>query len=470
MRIAIAGASGFVGRLLSQELGKNHEVFALSRNPKLVSVVEGQIGPVAALGVYPKRCNLFSLLQVEEALAGCDVGVYLVHSMLPPSRLTQGNFSDIDLILADNFARAAKSQGLQRIVYLGGIIPDGPLSKHLLSRLETEQVLSSYSVPVVSLRAGLVIGPNGSSFQIVEKLVKRLPLMVCPAWTENRSQPVDVNDVVKLLSAVVSDRESSAGTYDIGGPDMINYRQLMQLVARGLKLRRYFVSVSFFSLALSKLWVRLITQSPKALVYPLIDSLRHEMLPAKPLPSHWAALLTTPLKESIDRALQIKPAATKKPNLNLMQKLYNKRDDSMVMSVQRIDLPGDKTIHWLVDSYVAFLRRTFLKLIDVRHDKSGSFSIFLRPNLALLNLTLSEKRSTPSRQLFYVTGGLLSHPNPHSEPARLEFRKVPGKTQALIAVLNFRPRLPWWLYRPTQAQLHLLLMNMFRRYVRRNNL
>ena len=158
--IAIAGASGFVGKHLLETLGKNkdYKIRALSRSfeeddkKKLDHMAEkGNIEWV--------QCDLFSMLDLEEALEGVDYAVYLVHSMLPTSKLVQANFEDNDLIIADNFSRIAKKKGVKQIIYLGGIIPPvEDLSPHLRSRLETEETLRHYKVPVTSLRAGIIIG------------------------------------------------------------------------------------------------------------------------------------------------------------------------------------------------------------------------------------------------------------------------------------------------------------------------
>ena len=131
--------------------------------------------------------------------------MYLVHSMLPSAHLTQGNFRDFDLICADNFGRAAARNGVRQIIYLGGIVPAAAnrghaLSSHLASRLEVENTLAASGVPVTALRAALVVGRGGSSFDILVKLVTRLPAMICPAWTSTRTQPIALSDVVALLA------------------------------------------------------------------------------------------------------------------------------------------------------------------------------------------------------------------------------------------------------------------------------
>src|SRR5690606_15038482 len=175
-----------------------------------------------------RACDLYSLLQAEQALAGADYAFYLVHSMMPMASLTQGSFEDIDLILADNFARAASKAGVKQIIYLGGIIPSGTLlSRHLRSRLEVEQTLAAHGVPVTRIRASLIVGARGSSFQIVEKLVKRLPLLLCPRWTRTLTQPIALKDVLEILQYVMGKPEHFHHAYDVGGPSVLSYVEVL---------------------------------------------------------------------------------------------------------------------------------------------------------------------------------------------------------------------------------------------------
>ncbi|MBM4394046.1 MAG: NAD(P)H-binding protein, partial [Deltaproteobacteria bacterium] len=192
----MAGATGFVGRYLCALLqDRGFDVTALGRSVPDDTTVDG---------VRWRRADLFSLRETERALEGIEVVYYLVHSMLPSSGLTQASFEDMDLILADNVARAAAKVGAKRIIYLGGLIPiDATLSRHLESRREVESALGTHAVPVTTVRAGLVIGPEGSSFSILERLVRRLPSMVLPRWTRERTQPIALDDVVELLVRVV---------------------------------------------------------------------------------------------------------------------------------------------------------------------------------------------------------------------------------------------------------------------------
>lgn len=236
LTIAIAGASGFVGQAVIKELLGRYNIVGLSRSAGREQT-----------GVTWRSCDLFSLKEAENALAHCDIAIYLVHSMLPTARLTQGRFDDLDLMIADNFARAAAKNGIKKIIYLGGLITDGDLSLHLQSRREVEDALASHGVPCTTLRAGLVVGANGSSFDMMRKLVERLPMMICPKWTSTRTQPIALSDVTTLIAKVVDDDQLPAKAYDIGGPDVLTYIDMMRTTAKVMGKKRLFVPVLFLA-------------------------------------------------------------------------------------------------------------------------------------------------------------------------------------------------------------------------------
>ena len=464
-RIVVAGASGFVGQALVRAL-----------EPGLCNGLgrqsEAPVGIRDRLAAW-RRCDLFSLRQVEDALAGAEVGVYLVHSMMPASRLLQGRFQDLDLICADNFARAARLHGLKRIIYLGGLIPDvatARLSEHLRSRQEVESALASQGVPVVGLRAGLVIGAQGSSFQMMDRLVQRLPIMVCPTWTRTQTQPIAVDDVVALLSYVLAHPEVPPDIYDVGGPDVLSYRALMAMVAAARGLRRRFLRVPLFSPGFSRLWVSLVTGAPPALVAPLIQSLRHPMRAHDRRLQERAGVPGLPVRDAIERALA--PAAEPPPGEPPAGSRRREiRRDRQVRSVQRLPLPEGMTATDVAESYLRWLPRFFVSLIHAEVDDAGVTPRLCRFRLRglrrpILTLRFSPERSPADRPLFYVAGGALALAQPRG---RLEFREMHagGGPRFLLAALHdFVPRLPWWLYQTTQAWIHLFTMSRFARYLR----
>ena len=188
-KVLLTGASGYIGGHLKEQLKENHEIIAISRHADSKEDEKN---------VTWKAADLFDLDEITEVMEGIDTAIYLVHSMMPSAKLTQANFEDMDALLADNFARAAKAQGVKHIVFMSGIIPnENNLSPHLRSRLECEKILGSYGIPVSTLRAGLIIGAKGSSYPILKRLVDRLPAMILPSWAYNMIAPVAIEDVIK---------------------------------------------------------------------------------------------------------------------------------------------------------------------------------------------------------------------------------------------------------------------------------
>ncbi|WP_371933402.1 NAD(P)H-binding protein [Halobacillus litoralis] len=269
--VALAGASGYIGQNLMEKLKDRSHIIALSRNGDEKEDSDQ---------VTWRSCDLYSMADAEKGLDGADIAVYLVHSMMPSAKLTQGSFEDMDVILADNFAQAAKKVGVKQIVYLSGIIPENQpeLSRHLSSRLEVEKILGAYGVPVTTIRAGLIVGPRGSSFPILKKLVKRLPFMVLPQWTKTKTQPIALPDVIGSLDQSIGKDSLKGRSIDVGGPDVMTYEEMMQKVAGVMGRKPFIVHIPFLTIDLSKLWVRLVTGASKEMVYPLIESLIHPMV------------------------------------------------------------------------------------------------------------------------------------------------------------------------------------------------
>jgi uncharacterized protein YbjT (DUF2867 family) len=463
-RVVVAGASGFVGRALLPRLAERFDVVALSRGAPPAS-------PDAR--ITWQRCDLFSLRDTQAALAGATYAVYLVHSMMPSARLTQARFEDVDLVLADNFARAAREAGLRQIVYLGGLTPHGAaLSTHLESRLEVERTLASNGVPLVAVRAGLVVGAGGSSFQILVRLARRLPVMLCPRWTRTLSQPIALADATELLARVVGDARHDGAVLEVGGPDVLSYREMMMRTARLLGRRTRTFSVPLFSPGLSRLWVTLVTQTPGALVAPLIQSLRHPMVAER---DDLGAVLGRPgigFEASVQRALADEAAAPdarrEVQRLDLARARRSLRAARTVRSIQRLPLPPGRDAAWVAREYVAWLPRLLRPLIRVARGDDGSVAFHLRPlSRPMLALGFEPARSTPDRRLFAIEGGTLVDRRGDAEPGRLEFREVLGGRFVLAAIHDYRPALPWPLYAATQAQLHRFVMHAFARHLER---
>lgn len=457
LKVVIAGASGYIGHNLLEKLTGHVEIIALSR---------GGGENDAEKHIDWRSCDLFSMKDAEKGLADADIGVYLVHSMMKSAKLTQGGFEDMDVILADNFAQAASKQGIKHIVYLTGIIPDedeANLSRHLKSRLEVERILSSYGVPVTALRAGLIIGPEGSSFPILTKLIKRLPIMALPKWTRTDTQPVALKDVITALATLILNYKPEQRIIDIGGPDVMSYKLMMKKMSGVLNKRRLFMNVPFFTVGLSKLWLRLITQTPKEIVYPLIESLKHPMIVSSEHVLEGISDSKVTFLESAKSAIEEEEAmdknkTSKKPKLGPL-----KQD---VRSIQRIQIPS----HWTTDNvaryYVFWLAKFLNPWIRTTVDEKLNCKIGFLGRKTLLELQYSHERSNKDRALYYISGGLLTDPD-SNERGRMEFRRIPGTNDIIIAIHDYMPSVPWFVYYVTQANMHSFVMANFRRHMRK---
>jgi len=282
MIVAVAGASGFVGRALTAHLlACDHEVVALGRT----------VGPVPP-GVRAIAVDVGDREATADALDGVEVTYYLVHSMA-----SGGGFREVDLRLATSFGRAAAQSGVGRIVYVGAL-GEAPGSTHLASRHEVGTALAAAGVPVVELRAAVVFGSGSISFEMLRYLTERLPAMVCPRWVRTRIQPIALTDLLAYLeqSLVVA-----PGIYEIGGADVTTYREMIAAYARvrGLRPRRI-IDIPWLTPHLSSYWVDLVTPVDRSVSHALIESLVTEVVVVDPAPAE-RAFTVVPM--GVERAL-----------------------------------------------------------------------------------------------------------------------------------------------------------------------
>ena len=411
-----------------------------------------------------RACDLFSMLDAEKALAGADVAVYLVHSMRPSAQLSQGTFDDFDLIVADNFVRAAQKAGVKQIIYLGGMRPqdDTPISDHLRSRWEVEQVFRKSSIASTILRSAIILGAQGSSFHIMTRLVQRLPMMLCPSWTNTQSHPIALSDVVKSIEYCVGNLQTYNQVYEIGGPRAVSYVEVMQKIADRLHLKRKLITIPYLTPKLSTLWVCLVTGAPPELIKPLIEGLKTSLL----IRPHRQLVIPGYSFKDIDEALDeaLKDYDGKESPLAFQSSPAGKR---VVRSVQRLNVPRYVSAEEAALAYLEYLPKTqpgFLKV-----DVNGKWIYFCWrfPLVRLLVLEYSSERSSTDRQLFYVRGGLLSR---KTTRGRLEFREILGGEAIIAAIHDFQPRMPWYLYRWTQALFHLWVMKQFGKFLVRKKM
>jgi uncharacterized protein YbjT (DUF2867 family) len=264
----VTGASGYVGGfLISELLRRDRAVRALARDPSKASQ------PPA---VDVRGGDAVSGRGLREALEGCRTAYYLIHSM---GRGSGDDFARRDREAAVNFGEAAREAGVERVIYLGGLGPTGEdASEHLRSRHEVAELLRQRVPGFVYVRAAMIIGQGSASFEMLRHLVTRLPVMITPRWVDTRSQPVAVADVVKAL-ADVAELEDVPGEVQLGGAEVLTYREMMARAAAVLDRRRpRIVKVPVLTPRLSSYWVSLVTPVETGLVRPLVDGLKSEMV------------------------------------------------------------------------------------------------------------------------------------------------------------------------------------------------
>ncbi len=265
----VTGASGYIGsRLVERLRAARLPIRAAGRNPE---GLRGRWPDVEA-----ERMDVLEAETLAPPLSGVDVAYYLIHSMGQGER----GFGERDRAAARNFGRAAEEAGVRRIIYLGGLgDPGDDLSPHLASRHETGRVLAEFGPEVVEFRAGIVLGAGSASFRMLWDLVHRLPVMVTPKWVRTRAQPIAVGDVLEYLAAgrEVEVHESHV-VVEIGGRDVLSYREMMERLAELRGKRRLIVTVPVLTPRLSSLWCGLVTSVPTSIARPLIDGVRNEVI------------------------------------------------------------------------------------------------------------------------------------------------------------------------------------------------
>jgi uncharacterized protein YbjT (DUF2867 family) len=257
MKVTVFGATGVVGSALLPLLA-DHEVTAVSRSPREDAGARWVVAD-AATGDG-----------VARALEGANVAYYLVHS------LGSSDFEEQDRAAAENVAREAASAGVEQIVYLGGLGADDPdASPHLRSRRETGERLASAGVPVTTLRAAMIVGRGSAAFETILGLLRRLPVMITPTWVSTPTQPIALEDIAGYLAAVCGNEDTLGESFDVGGPEVMTYREMMERIARLLGRTPTIVEVPVLTPYLSALWLNLVTPVNASVARPLIEGLRN---------------------------------------------------------------------------------------------------------------------------------------------------------------------------------------------------
>jgi uncharacterized protein YbjT (DUF2867 family) len=261
LKVVVFGATGTIGAALVTVIAGDHDVTAVSRSPQESRDQHG---------LRWVRADVNNEQSVAWAMEGAEAAYYLVHS------LGKAGFEERERRSADGFVTAAENAGLRQIVYLGGLGDDADdLSPHLRSRRETEHRLAAGSVPVTTLRAGMVIGRGSAAFETIAALVDRLPVMILPRWAKTATQPIALVDVVRYLAGVCANEDAFGQTYEVGGPEVMSYADMIRRVGRIKGRLPRLVEVPLLTPWLSALWIELVTPARADVARPLVEGLRN---------------------------------------------------------------------------------------------------------------------------------------------------------------------------------------------------
>ena len=300
-RVLVLGGTGFIGKRLVRELSsRDIKLRLLARDPSKASgmLPEGK-------DIEITQGDLMKKKDLEDALKGIHSAYYLVHSMGGKSITKNTEFAEKDKKAARNFVSAAGASGLKRIIYLGGLGEKGKdLSEHLNSRAEVGGILSSGSPSATILRAAVIIGAGGASYEMLRYLVERLPVMICPKWISTRIQPIAVKDVIAYLSGCLLNPETSGRTFDVGGPEILTYKKMMEQYteARGIA-RRVIIDVPILTPTLSAYWVDFVTPIPSGIAHPLIEGMKNEVICKDNSIDRFVEINKTPFIEAVKIAV-----------------------------------------------------------------------------------------------------------------------------------------------------------------------
>lgn len=266
-RHLVFGASGYIGgHLVPYLLERGAQVRACARNIEVLEAREWQ-------GVELAAADALKPETLDDALRGVDTAYYLVHSMAAGK-----DFPTLDATAARNFAFAAAQNGVRRIVYLGGLTPKAPRSEHLRSRQETGDILRAGDVPVTEIRAGMIIGPGSAAWEVIRDLVNHLPVMLTPRWVFSKSTPIALENLLHYLTEAPTFDETAGEIYDVGGPEVLTYSEIMRAYASLVDKRPFIIPVGVLTPRLSSYWLRLVTSVPTNVARALIDGLSQDVI------------------------------------------------------------------------------------------------------------------------------------------------------------------------------------------------
>ncbi len=270
MKILLTGANGYVGRrLLPELLSQNHEIICAVRDKNRLGLDKATLQSVTIWEV-----DFLEEVSFENTPKNVDVAYYLIHSMSASTEV----FDSMEAKAAENFNRYMKHIVVKQVIYLSGIVNDNTLSKHLQSRKNVEDILYQGNNNVTVLRAGIIVGSGSSSFEIIRDLCEKLPVMITPKWVLTKTQPIAIRDVIQYLMGVLLKEECYNDSFDIGGPNVLTYKQMMQLYAKTRGFKNWIYTVPVMTPKLSSYWLYFVTSTSYKLAMNLVDSMKMEVV------------------------------------------------------------------------------------------------------------------------------------------------------------------------------------------------
>ena len=270
MRILLTGATGYIGkRLLPALIAEGHEVICCVRDARRFNPPK-QLLPHTEI-VEVDFLDKATLKNIPDNI---DAAYYLIHSMSG----TSTNFNELESESAINFNLAVADKNIEQVIYLSGIVNEETLSKHLASRKHVETILSEGNFALTTLRAGIIVGSGSASFEIIRDLVEKLPVMVTPRWLNTRCQPIGITDVIQFLSKVLLNKATYGDNYDIGGPDVLTYKEMLLGFAKARNLKRWIFTLPVMTPKLSSYWLFFVTSTSYRLAVTLVDSMKVEVV------------------------------------------------------------------------------------------------------------------------------------------------------------------------------------------------
>jgi uncharacterized protein YbjT (DUF2867 family) len=466
-RVVIAGATGSIGTALCRDLCDDYHVVVLTHLRETVD------RPDIDLRVEWRVCDWFSRTDFESAMEGADYGFFLVHTRLPSARLDQAQCDDMDVLVADNFARAAGRCGVRQILCLRNMMRREHMPEAVWQRRnEIPETLAAYGTPVTVLRASLIVAPGSTAVNLIAGLVRRAPVLLVPPWAMRPTQPIAIQDVLRAFRYCLGRPATFDRQFDIGGPAVTDLARVMTSAAEALGRRPRVVRLRWLPPWLFSLLLRLTSPATHpALIRLMLKDLRYEAV---------AVAADNPVQRAIEPGSRsalsaLDPylrgpstALPENPRRAMLGRYRAKlRQSRQVRSIQRLRLPPGRDARWVARRYFHWLPRFVGPLVRCDIDADGSYRVRLRwPRVALLTLSFQPAHSDSNRRMYFITGGLLASGS-RNVRGRMEFRDVLGGRYTIVAIHEFAPSLPWNFYHATQAMAHGLVMRAFQRYMAR---